>query len=156
MCVCVCVCARVCVRVCVMCVYMSIYMYMCIYIYIEREREREGEREREREREISFLSKVLFMLVFTVPVELHNSQVMMKGIETSGFVIISAARARIISYIHMPIWHASQLRSKSTWTANVDCMQVWGEFSQLLLDVWRIPAGVARYFEDTSLCCKVC
>ncbi|XP_076453404.1 protein hobbit-like isoform X2 [Babylonia areolata] len=58
-------------------------------------------------------------------IELHNSQVLVKGCETGGFVIISAARARIISYIHMPIWHASQLRSKSTWTANVDCMQYY-------------------------------
>ena len=59
-----------------------------------------------------------------VLVELHNSQVMVKGCETPGFLIISAARVRVISYRHMPIWRASQLRSKSTWSGNVDCMQV--------------------------------
>lgn len=58
-------------------------------------------------------------------IELHNSQVVMKGWETPGFIIISAARARINSYNHMPIWRASQLRSKSTWTAQVDCMQYY-------------------------------
>nr|KAG5698428.1 hypothetical protein BaRGS_006623 [Batillaria attramentaria] len=58
-------------------------------------------------------------------IELHNSQVMVKGCETPGFLIISMARAKVISYIHMPIWRASQLRSKSTWTGNVDCMQYY-------------------------------
>ncbi|KAL8564427.1 hypothetical protein ACOMHN_057449 [Nucella lapillus] len=57
-------------------------------------------------------------------VELHNSQVLMKGSE-GGFILISAARARVVSYLHTPIWHAATLRSKSTWTAHVDCMQYY-------------------------------
>ncbi|XP_055863164.1 protein hobbit-like isoform X2 [Biomphalaria glabrata] len=58
-------------------------------------------------------------------VELHNSQVVVKGCETPGYVIVSAARAKITSYTHMPIWRNGQLRSKSTWNGDVDCMQYY-------------------------------
>ena len=63
-------------------------------------------------------------MLYLVLVELHNSQVLVKGCETPGFVIISAAWAKIASCVHIPIWRSNQLRSKSSWTANVDCMQV--------------------------------
>ncbi|BFZ05396.1 hypothetical protein BsWGS_08435 [Bradybaena similaris] len=58
-------------------------------------------------------------------IELQNSQVVVKGCETPGYVIVSAARARITSYRHIPIWRHGQLRSKSTWNGDVDCMQYY-------------------------------
>lgn len=58
-------------------------------------------------------------------IELHNSQVVLKGCETPGYVIVSAARARIMSHTHVPIWRQGQLRSKSTWTGDIDCMQYY-------------------------------
>ncbi|GFO14522.1 protein kiaa0100-like [Plakobranchus ocellatus] len=58
-------------------------------------------------------------------IELHNSQVVLKGCETPGYVIVSAARARIMSYTHIPIWRQGQLRSKSTWNGDIDCMQYY-------------------------------
>ena len=65
-----------------------------------------------------------FFFIFSSSVELHNSQVVLKGCETPGYVIVSAARARIMSHTHVPIWKQGQLRSKSTWTGDIDCMQV--------------------------------
>lgn len=68
---------------------------------------------------------VVMMWWLSLPtVELQNSQVVVKGCETPGYVIVSAARARITSYRHIPIWRQGQLRSKSTWNGDVDCMQV--------------------------------
>ncbi|XP_059177083.1 protein hobbit-like isoform X2 [Physella acuta] len=58
-------------------------------------------------------------------IELHNSQVVLKGCETPGYVIVSAARAKMTSFTHMPIWRHGQLRSKSTWNGDVDCMQYY-------------------------------
>ena len=64
------------------------------------------------------------MCLFPPSVEFVNSQVVVKGCEAPGYVIVSAARARIDSYTHMPIWHQGQLRSKSTWNGDIECMQV--------------------------------
>ncbi|XP_070204899.1 protein hobbit-like isoform X2 [Littorina saxatilis] len=84
-------------------------------------------------------------------IELHNSQVVMKGCETPGFLIISAARARVISYVHMPIWRASQLRSKSTWTANVDCMQYYATVDpDYMFSEDNIPWLARENVEDRS------
>ncbi|XP_071094347.1 protein hobbit-like isoform X1 [Haliotis cracherodii] len=58
-------------------------------------------------------------------IELHNSQMLMKGIETPGYVIVSAAKAQVLSCDHHPIWKQSQLRSKTTWVSSVECMQYY-------------------------------
>lgn len=60
-----------------------------------------------------------------LPVELHNSQIIVKGCETAGFVIVSAAKAKVFSCSHMPVWvRDNQLRSKDTWSGSLECMQV--------------------------------
>ncbi|XP_033731035.1 protein KIAA0100-like, partial [Pecten maximus] len=56
-------------------------------------------------------------------IELHNSQMMVKGCETSGYVIVSAAKAQIVSCTHRPVWQDNQLRSKTSWVTSVECMQ---------------------------------
>ena len=48
----------------------------------------------------------------------------MKGCETPGHVIVSAANAQVLSCNHVPIWKDNQLRSKTTWVCSVECMQV--------------------------------
>ncbi|XP_053375801.1 protein hobbit-like isoform X2 [Mercenaria mercenaria] len=59
-------------------------------------------------------------------IELHNSQLIVKGCETLGFVIVAAAKAKILSCDHMPIWvRDNQLRSKDTWVGSLDCMQYY-------------------------------
>ncbi|OWF48647.1 protein KIAA0100-like isoform X2 [Mizuhopecten yessoensis] len=58
-------------------------------------------------------------------IELHNSQMMVKGCETSGYVIVSAAKAQIVSCTHHPVWQDNQLRSKTSWVTSVECMQYY-------------------------------
>ncbi|KAK3084827.1 hypothetical protein FSP39_019738 [Pinctada imbricata] len=58
-------------------------------------------------------------------IELHNAQMVLKGVETSGNVIVSAAKAQILSCTHTPVWKNSQLRSKTTWVGSVECMQYY-------------------------------
>ena len=55
---------------------------------------------------------------------MHNSQVLLKGIETEGYIIVSAGRAQILSCEHQPIWHDRQLKTKTTWMGSVEHMQV--------------------------------
>ncbi|KAK6192150.1 hypothetical protein SNE40_003678 [Patella caerulea] len=58
-------------------------------------------------------------------IELHNSQIILKGCESPGYVIVSAAKAQILSCLHHPIWRNGQLRSKTTWVGSVECMQYY-------------------------------
>lgn len=57
-------------------------------------------------------------------IELVNSQVMLKGCETAGYMIISAAKTQILQRIHRPIWRNRSLNSKTTWVGILECMQV--------------------------------
>ena len=56
--------------------------------------------------------------------ELYNAQVVLRGVETSGYVIVSAAKASLLACDHKPIWQGQQLRSKSTLVGSVESMQV--------------------------------
>jgi len=57
-------------------------------------------------------------------VELYKSQVMLRGCETNGYVIASAAKTSLLSCHHRPVWIQQQLQSKSTLVGSVECMQV--------------------------------
>ncbi|XP_029850428.2 protein KIAA0100 [Ixodes scapularis] len=58
-------------------------------------------------------------------VELVNSQVMLRGCETSGYVIVSAAKAQILQRLHSPVWKENTLVSKTTWVGSLDFMQYY-------------------------------
>jgi hypothetical protein len=58
-------------------------------------------------------------------VVLVNSQVLLKGCETKGYVIMSAAKAQILQRIHRPTWKQHTLVSKSTWVGSLECMQYY-------------------------------
>ena len=66
------------------------------------------------------------IIVLSFLVELRNSQMIVKGCETQGFVIVAMAKARIVSSTHNPVWWHNQLKSKDTWVGDVECMQVRG------------------------------
>lgn len=79
---------------------------------------------------------ILFVLLrfinikyFYILVALINSQVLMKGCETKGYVIVSAAKAEILQRIHRPVWKDHSLVSKTTWVGTLDSMQYYATVS---------------------------
>ncbi|XP_058805315.1 protein hobbit isoform X2 [Phymastichus coffea] len=58
-------------------------------------------------------------------IALVNSQVLLKGIETKGYVILSAAKAEILQIVHRPVWKDRTLMSKTTWVGSLECMQYY-------------------------------
>ncbi|KAG8300517.1 hypothetical protein J6590_074430 [Homalodisca vitripennis] len=62
-------------------------------------------------------------------IALVNSQVLLKGIETKGYVILSAAKAEILQRVHRPVWKDRTLVSKTTWVGSLECMQYYATVS---------------------------
>lgn len=62
-------------------------------------------------------------------ISLVNSQVLLKGCETSGYVIMSAAKAEILQRVHRPVWRDRSLVSKTTWVGSLECMQYYATVS---------------------------
>ena len=64
------------------------------------------------------------VILFYFTVEFYNSQVLLKGCEEKGYVIISTAKASLLTSDHCPVWREQTLRSKSTIVGSVDSVQV--------------------------------
>ena len=74
---------------------------------------------------LSFLSYLLTLVViFFVLVGLVNSQVVLKGIESEGCVLVAAGNARILNRLHIPVWSKGEIFNKNTWFGNVENLQV--------------------------------
>ncbi|CAG9838728.1 unnamed protein product [Diabrotica balteata] len=58
-------------------------------------------------------------------IALVNAQVLLKGCETKGYVILSSAKAEIVQRIHRPAWKDRTLVSKTTWVGTLECMQYY-------------------------------
>ncbi|XP_064647364.1 protein hobbit-like isoform X2 [Lineus longissimus] len=71
-------------------------------------------------------------------IELHNSQMMLKGCETAGYVIVSASKAQILSCQHQAVWRDRQLKTKTTWMGSVECMQYYA----------TVDGGLDKDFDD--------
>uniref|UniRef100_A0A3P9KJ73 Si:ch211-259g3.4 n=1 Tax=Oryzias latipes TaxID=8090 RepID=A0A3P9KJ73_ORYLA len=56
-------------------------------------------------------------------IELVNCQMMLRGTETAGCVLVSAAKAQLLQCEHHPAWYNDTLKQKTTWTCLLDCMQ---------------------------------
>lgn len=67
-------------------------------------------------------------------IELVNSQVLLKGCETRGYIIISAAQAKILQRLHPPVWRDRSLVSKTSWTCSLDGMQYFATISATLAE----------------------
>ena len=53
-----------------------------------------------------------------------NSQVVLKGIESEGCVLVAAGNARILNRLHIPVWSKGEIFNKNTWFGNVENLQV--------------------------------
>ncbi|KAF2895185.1 hypothetical protein ILUMI_10985 [Ignelater luminosus] len=58
-------------------------------------------------------------------IALVNAQVLLKGCETKGYVILSSAKAEILQRIHRPVWKDRTLVSKTTWVGSLECLQYY-------------------------------
>lgn len=48
---------------------------------------------------------------------------MLRGTETAGCVLVSAAKAQLLQCEHLPAWYSDTLKQKTTWACSLDCMQ---------------------------------
>lgn len=69
-----------------------------------------------KKNQIPDCSNVLFSL-FCV------AQMMLRGTETAGCVLVSAAKAQLLQCEHHPAWYNDTLKQKTTWTCLLDGMQ---------------------------------
>lgn len=56
-------------------------------------------------------------------IELVNCQMVLRGAETEGCVIVSAAKAQLLQCQHHPAWYGDSLKQKTSWTCLLDGMQ---------------------------------
>lgn len=72
---------------------------------------------------------------------------MLRGTETAGCVLVSAAKAQLLQCEHHPSWYNDTLKQKTTWTCLLDGMQYFAtmelnpseqEDRQLWLEVDRL------------------
>ena len=65
----------------------------------------------------------------TLRVELLDSQIALHGVQTSGYVILSAKLALIDQYHHNPVWRDQQLCDKTSWHGDLQSMQYYATTS---------------------------
>ncbi|UJR27464.1 hypothetical protein I4U23_008751 [Adineta vaga] len=59
----------------------------------------------------------------TLHIELADSQIALRGIESRGYVILSATNALVDQYRHIPVWRDQQLCDKTSWHVDLQGMQ---------------------------------
>ncbi|XP_074869814.1 bridge-like lipid transfer protein family member 2 isoform X2 [Carettochelys insculpta] len=92
-------------------------------------------------------------------VELVNCQMVLRGAETEGCVIVSAAKAQLLQCQHHPAWYGDTLKQKTSWTCLLDGMQYFAttesspterEDGQLWLEVKNIEERRQRSLDSVQ------
>ncbi|XP_030077940.1 bridge-like lipid transfer protein family member 2 isoform X1 [Microcaecilia unicolor] len=92
-------------------------------------------------------------------IELVNCQIMLRGAETEGCVIVSAAKAQLLQCEHHPSWYGDTLKQKTSWTCLLDSMQYFAttesspaerEDGQLWLEVKNIEEHRQRNLDSVQ------
>ncbi|KAM4700309.1 bridge-like lipid transfer protein family member 2 isoform 2-T2 [Discoglossus pictus] len=92
-------------------------------------------------------------------IELVNCQMVLRGAETEGCVIVSAAKAQLLQCQHHPSWYGDTLKQKTSWTCQLDSMQYFattesspsdGEDSQRWLEVKNIEEHRHRNLDSVQ------
>ncbi|XP_061684367.1 bridge-like lipid transfer protein family member 2 isoform X2 [Syngnathoides biaculeatus] len=90
-------------------------------------------------------------------IELVNCQMMLRGTETAGCVLVAAAKAQLLQCEHHPAWYNDTLKQKTTWTCLLDGMQYFAtmepnpseqEDRQLWLEVKNIEEHRQRNLDS--------
>uniref|UniRef100_A0A8C7MJU3 Bridge-like lipid transfer protein family member 2 n=1 Tax=Oncorhynchus kisutch TaxID=8019 RepID=A0A8C7MJU3_ONCKI len=90
-------------------------------------------------------------------IELVNCQMMLRGTETAGCVLVSAAKAQLLQCEHHPAWYSDTLKQKTTWTCLLDGMQYFATMEpnpseqedwQLWLEVKNIEEHRQRHLDS--------
>ncbi|KAJ8385068.1 hypothetical protein AAFF_G00195980 [Aldrovandia affinis] len=90
-------------------------------------------------------------------IELVNCQMMLRGTETAGCVLVSAAKAQLLQCEHHPAWYSDTLKQKTSWTCLLDGMQYFAtmepnpseqEDCQLWLEVKNIEEHRQRHLDS--------
>lgn len=58
-----------------------------------------------------------------------NCQMLLKGTETKGYIIVGAAKAEATKKLHVPVWKEETLLSKSSWSGSLERMQYFATVS---------------------------
>ncbi|KAM6464675.1 bridge-like lipid transfer protein family member 2 isoform 2-T2 [Liasis olivaceus] len=92
-------------------------------------------------------------------IELVNCQMVLRGAETEGCVIVSAAKAQLLQCQHHPAWYGDTLKQKTSWTCLLDGMQYFAttesspsehEDVQLWLEVKNIEEHPQRSLDSVQ------
>ncbi|XP_069471435.1 bridge-like lipid transfer protein family member 2 isoform X2 [Ambystoma mexicanum] len=92
-------------------------------------------------------------------IELVNCQMVLRGAETEGCVIVSAAKAQLLQCQHHPSWYGDTLKQKTSWTCLLDSMQYFAttesnpterEEGQLWLEVKNIEEHRQRTLDSVQ------
>ncbi|KAL7976085.1 hypothetical protein Chor_009763 [Crotalus horridus] len=92
-------------------------------------------------------------------IELVNCQMVLRGAETEGCVIVSAAKAQLLQGQHHPAWYGDTLKQKTSWTCLLDGMQYFAttesnpserEDVQLWLEVKNIEEHPQRTLDSVQ------
>ncbi|XP_026547905.1 protein KIAA0100-like, partial [Notechis scutatus] len=92
-------------------------------------------------------------------IELVNCQMVLRGAETEGCVIVSASKAQLLQCQHHPAWYGDTLKQKTSWTCLLDGMQYFAttesspserEDVQLWLEVKNIEEHPQRSLDSVQ------